>query len=73
MDSIPKTVRVLRHLYDVTIEDHKVVLTPRTGGDRVEAGISGDDYRYTHGGRVYRAASNKADELQERLESGADY
>lgn len=73
MKSFPKVVRVNRFVYDVFTRNEygekEVCLHPRTGGSTARSGLSYNLYEYTHGGKTFQAAVEKAKELAEKLET----
>lgn len=61
-----KSVNVKGYIYDVVIDEseEEVWLEPHGSGDRVTSMMGGDDYGYTHGGRVMKAAQELAWEIE---------
>ena len=63
---LPKTVTIEGELYAVEVDEGDGAVVLVQNDDYTNAGdsrISLDDYRYTHGGRIFQAAVRRAKEL----------
>ena len=63
------------YVYDVEFDlncPEETVLVPHGSGSPAPSGMPCDDYRYTHGGKVFKKACDLADEIQnKRIEIAA--
>ena len=59
--------KILGYNYEIEYyeEDDVIIANPCEAGDLVYSNIECDDYRYTHGGKVYRAVLEFIKELDE--------
>lgn len=75
-----KTIRIQRKIYTITVRDFdatggyepsrlEVILTPKTDGDSASSFERPDNYSYTHGGKVYREAVQKAWEVRDEIDA----
>lgn len=75
-----KTIRIQRHIYMVVVRDFdatggyeptklEVVLSPKTEGTDASSFERQDNYSYTHGGKVYREAVQKAWDIRDEIEA----
>ena len=61
------SARILSYRYEIEYyeEDDVIIASPLGAGDSVYSSIEYDDYRYTHGGKVYRTVLEYIKELDE--------
>lgn len=75
-----KTIRIQRHIYTITVNNFdvmggyeptkiEVILNPRTNGSDASSFERPDNYSYTHGGKVYREACQKAWDIRDEIEA----
>ena len=67
-----KTIRIDGYTYEIAIDKNTKRVELLGSGSRVSSDIRTDDYKYTHGGSVYRHATQIAWEIRREMATDTD-